>query len=140
MKNFVINLRCVFFLLIFVILIALGAWCIGEEFAISVSIIIVGSLLLLGYTIAFPICFVINSQGISVYYIFGVIKKKASWNELKYVEDHHSGYRSLPWWREYQIAYFKTKFPIWEIACIPKNKKSIKLIEKYYKRTIKKFG
>ncbi len=140
MKNLVVNTRCIFFLLIFVVLIAVGVCTIDEEIAISVSIIIIGCFLFLGYAIAFPICCVIDSQGIAVYYVFGLVKKKATWNALKYVEDHHSKSGVLPWSREYQISYFKTKFPLWEKACIPKNKKSVRLVEKYYRRTVEKYG
>ena len=138
MKDLVVNIRCVFFLLIFAILITFGVWTIDE--AISVPIIIVGCFLFLGYTIAFPICCVINSQGITVYYLFGFLKLRAAWSELKCVEDHHSKNGVLPWWREYQIAYFKTRFPLWENACIPKNKKVVKLFETYYGGTIEKYG
>ena len=138
MRNFVINNRCVFFLLIFSILIAFGVWTIDE--VISIPIIILGGFLFLGYSIAFPICCVINSQGVTVYYLFGFVRKRIAWNELKYVEDHHSKSGVLPWWREYQIAYFKTKFPLWEKACIPKTKKVVKLFETYYGGTIEKYG
>ena len=138
MKNIVVNTRCIFFLLVFAVLIALGAWAIDE--VISIPIIILGSFLFLGYSIAFPICCVINSQGVTVYYSFCFVKKRAAWNELKYVEDHHSKSGVLPWWREYQIAYFKTRFPLWEKACIPKNKKVVKLFETYYGGTIEKYG
>jgi hypothetical protein len=34
--------------------------------------------------------------------------------------------------REYHIGYFKEALPLWEKACIPKNKKTTVLIEKYY--------
>ena len=138
MKNLIVNIRCVFFLLVFAILIAFGAWTIDE--VISIPIIILGCFLFLGYSIAFPVCCVINSQGVTVYYLFAFARKRAAWNELKYVEDHHTKSGVLPWWREYQIAYFNTRFPLWEIACIPKTKKVVQLMEKYYKGTIKKYG
>ena len=139
MKNLVVNVRSVFFLFIFATMIAFGVWTIYDALAISIAIIFVGSFLFLGYAIAFPVCCLINSQGVTVYYFFGFLKKKATWNELKYVEDHHSG-GVLPWWREYHIAYFKTRFPLWEKACIPKTKKAVKLIETYYSGNIKKYG
>ena len=138
MRNFVINNRCVFFLLIFSILIAFGVWTIDE--VVSIPIIVLGCFLFLGYAIAFPICCVINTQGVTVYYLFGFIRKRVAWNKLKYVEDHYSKSGVLPWWREYQIAYFKTRFPLWEKACIPKNKKVVKLFETYYGGTIEKYG
>lgn len=140
MKNLVFNKRWLVFAFAFVTLIALGIWTLDEESGTSISAIVIGTVLLLGYVFVFPICCVINSQGITVYYAFGIIKKKAAWNELKYIEDHHSTNRAFPWWREYQIAYFKTKFPLWEIAYIPQNKKTIHLIEKYYGKSIKKYG
>jgi len=42
--------------------------------------------------------------------------------------------------REYHIGYFKNTLPLWEKACIPKNKKTATLIEKYYKKDIDKYG
>ena len=86
MKDLVVNIRCVFFLLIFAILITFGVWTIDE--VISIPIIILGGFLFLGYSIAFPICCVINSQGVTIYYLFGFVRKRIAWNELKYVEDH----------------------------------------------------
>ncbi len=138
MKEFVVNNRCVFFLFVFAILIALGVWTIDE--VVSIPIIILGCFMFLGYAIAFPICCVINSRGVTVYYLFGFAKKRVAWNELKHIEDHHSKCGVLPWSREYHIAYFKTRFPLWENACIPKTKKVVQLIEKYYKGTIEKYG
>ena len=138
MRNLVVNNRCIFFLLIFSILIALGVSTIDE--VVSIPIIVLGCFLFFGYAIAFPICCVINSQGFTVYYLLGFVKKRVAWNELKYVEDHHSNSGVIPWWREYQIGYFKTRFPLWEKACIPKTKKVTQLIKKYYKGTIEKCG
>ena len=138
MKKIVINKRCVFFLIVFSLLIALGICTLDE--AISVPIIFIGCVLFFGYSITFPICCSMDSQGIAVYYVFGIVKKMALWNELKCVEDHHSGNAVLPWLRDYQIAYFKTRFPLWQKTCIPKNKKTVKLIEKYYNGTVEKYG
>lgn len=140
MKDLVFNIRWLMFALAFATLIALGIWTFDVEIGTSICAIVIGGLLLLGYVFIFPICCVINSQGITVYYAFGIIKKKVTWNKLKYIEDHHSTNRAFPWWREYQIAYFKTKFPLWEKACIPKNRKTTRLIEKYYGKSIKKYG
>lgn len=138
MKNFVFNMRWLLFVLAFATLIALGIWTIDEETGTSVAAIVMGGILLFGYVFVFPMCYVIDSQGIAVYYAFGIIKNKATWNELKYVEDHHSTKGAFPWWREYKIAYFKTRFLLWEIAYIPKNRKTTHLIEKYYGKSIKK--
>ena len=140
MKNLIVNTRCIFFLLVFMMLIAFGVWTMDEAIAISVFMIVVGCFLFLGYAIVFPLCCVINSQGVAVYYVFGFVKKRAGWNELKYVEDHHAEGGVLPWSGEYQIAYFQTRFPLWEKACVPKTKKTAKLIEKYYRGTIEKYG
>ena len=140
MKDLVFNKRWLFFSFVFITLIALGIWTLNEETGISIAIIVMGGLLLLGYVFVFPIYCVINSQGITVYYAFGIVKKKAAWSELKYIEDHHSTNGAFPWCREYQIAYFKTKFPLWKIACIPKNRKTTHLIETYYRKTIKKYS
>ena len=140
MKHLVFNLRWLLFVLAFATLIALGIRTLDEEIGSSIAIIVVGAILLLGYIFVFPFCYVINSQGISVYYALGIIKKQTTWNELKYIADHYSGNRVFPWWREYQLAYFKTKFPLWEIARIPKTKKNTHLIEKYYGRSTKKYG
>ena len=140
MKDFVFNTRCVFFLFVFAILIAFGVMAVYDTLVFSIVVIFIGVFLFFGYAVAFPICCVINLQGVAVYYLFGFVVKRVSWNDLKYVEEHHSLNGIFPWWREYQIAYFKTKFPLWEKASIPKSKKVVKLIKKYYKKTIEKYG
>lgn len=139
MSKLIINKRWIFFVLIFAMLIAFGIWTLSEELGVSIAIIVVGSILLLGYIFIFPNCYRFNAQEIVVYYGFS-IKTKANWNELKCVEDHHSRYGIFPWFREYQVGYFKTKLPLWEKACIPKNKKTRVLIEKYYKKHIEVYG
>ncbi len=139
MTNRIINKRWAFFVLIFLILIALGLWSLSEELGISIAVIVIGITLLLGYVFVIPNSYVIDAQGIVIYYGFG-LKTKAYWNELKRVEDHHSQYGVFPWFREYQIGYFKTKFALWENAHIPKNKKTKALIEKYYKKHIEIYG
>ncbi|MBR6649983.1 MAG: hypothetical protein IKL36_01085, partial [Clostridia bacterium] len=93
----------------------------------------------LGYALLIPNSCRFDEKGITVYYGFG-IKTVSAWSELKVIEDHHSTNATLPWWREYHIGYFKTKFAPWQEACIPKNRKTSALIEKYYKRTVHKFG
>ena len=140
MKNFIFNKRWLFYICIFVILIALGIWTLDDGLLTSICAIIIGGLLTLGYIFVFPCSCVINSYGITVHYAFGIIKKKATWSELKYIEDHHSTRDVMPWFREYHIRYFKSKFPLWHEACIPKNKKTTRLIEKYYRKTIEKYG
>lgn len=132
MKNLVVNARGAFFAVLSIALIALGVWTISDDTAISVCIIALGALLLFIYALAFPAFCVINSDGVAVYFLLGAVKKKASFESLKIVEDHHSRFGALPWWREYHFAYFKTRFPLWERACIPKTVKSQRLIEKYY--------
>lgn len=104
---------------------------------LSIVIIVIGSLLLIGYSFLFPNSYRIDKNGITVYYVFG-IKTTAKWNELRTVEDHYC--RVFPWMREYHIGYFKNTMVLWEEVCIPENKKTTTLIEKYYKNRIEKYG
>lgn len=110
-----------------------------EEVSVSVAVIILGILLTAGYALAFPICCSFTPQKITVCYIFGFTRKQAAWKELKWIEDNPSKF-PFPWSREYHIAYFKTKFPLWKIACIPKNKRTASLIAEFYSKTVRKTG
>ncbi len=136
-SNLFFNKRWAFWIGIFIILVLLGVWNLANQTAVSIVIVVVGSLLLLGYIFLFPNSYRIDENGITVYYGFG-IKTTAKWNELRTVENHYC--RAFLWMREYHIGYFKNTMALWEMACIPKNKKTTALIEKYYKKRIKKYG
>ncbi|MBE6767571.1 MAG: hypothetical protein E7549_01510 [Ruminococcaceae bacterium] len=136
-NNLFLNKRWAFWIGIFSVLILLGIYTLSEELTISIIIIVVGCICLLGYIFLFPNSYKIDEKGITVCYGFG-IKTTAQWNELRTVEDHYCG--AFLWMREYHIGYFKNTLPLWEKACIPKNKKTATLIEKYYKKDIDKYG
>ena len=131
------NKRWAFWIVIFSFLLLFGIWTFDEETIASIGVIAVASLLLLGYVLLFPNSYRLDEKGIIVYYGFG-IKVSAKWNELHTIEDHYC--RAFLWMREYHIGYFKQTLPLWEKACIPKNKKTTALIKKYYKGTIDKYG
>ena len=136
-SNLFLNKRWAFWIVIFSVLILFGIWTLDDELIISILVIVIGSLILLGYIFVFPNSYKIDEKGITVYYGFG-IKTTAQWNELRTIEDHYC--RAFLWMREYHIGYFKNTLPLWEKACIPKNKKTTALIEKYYKKDIDKYG
>ena len=119
------------------LLIFLGILSISNEPIISTIILFIGCSCLLGYAFLFPSSYILDENGITVFYGF-VIKTTAKWNELHTVEDHYC--KGLFWMREYHIGYFKNTIPLWEIACIPKNKKTAGLVEKHYKNRIEKYG
>ena len=139
MSKLIINKRWFFYILVFAILIAMGIYTLEEDLWLSISIITIGVLLVLGYAIFIPNSYRIDKAQITVYYCFG-IKTTALWDQLKLVEDHHSNKSAFPWHREYHIGYFKVKCPIWQIAYLPKNKKTEILISKYSKVKINKVG
>ncbi|MBQ8497676.1 MAG: hypothetical protein IJ489_09510 [Clostridia bacterium] len=136
MSKMLFNTRWALRVIVFAILILLGVWTINEDVGISVAIIFIGSLLLLGYILAFPSNYCIYQEGITIYFAF-TFKCSAKWNELHTIEDHYC--KAFPGLREYHVGFFKTRFPLWKKICIPKNKKTAALIEKYYKRHIDKF-
>ena len=136
-SNLFFNKRWAFWLAIFSVLIFMGIYTLSEELTISIIIIAFGCICLLGYIFLFPNSYRIDEKGITVHYGLG-IKTTANWNELHTIEDHYC--RAFLWMREYHIGYFKKALPLWEKACIPKNKKTTILIEKYYKKTIEKYG
>jgi len=140
MKRLIINMRMFFYFFLFSILVLLGLWTLDEDLFISIGVIVIGAFFILGYILLMPNFYVIDAHGITVYYALGIIKKSAAWGEMRTVEDHCTLYAALPWWREYHIGYFKSTFPLWKTACIPKNRQTTRLIEKYYKKTIKKYG
>ncbi len=137
MSKMFFNMRWALWVVVFTILILLGVWTIEEDIGISIAIILTGVLLLLGIFLVFPSSFHIDSKGVTIYFAV-VFRIFAKWNEVRVIEDHNS--KAFPWLREYHIGYFKTSFPLWEKVCIPKNKKTTALIEKYYKNTIDKYG
>lgn len=137
MDKLIVNKRWIFSVFMFLILIALGIQSLADAFWVSLAVIAVGSMLLLGYLFVFPNRYRIDANAITIYYGFG-IHITATWRDIKLVEDHHSNYGIFPWSREYHIGYFQTKFPLWEMACIPKNKKTTILLEKYYQKPIRK--
>ena len=139
MPKLIINKRWILFVIIFSILIVIGVWDMKDDFGLSLAVTITGVVGVLGYVILIPNSCRFDEKGITVYYGFG-LKTVATWSELKSIEDHHSTNGLCPWLREYHIRYFKTKFAPWQEACIPKNRKTTAWIEKYYKKTIHKFG
>ncbi len=139
MSKLIINKRWLFYVVIFAILIAIGVIDMKADFVPSLVITISGVLGVLGYALLIPNSCRFDEKGITVYYGFG-IKTASAWSELKVIEDHHSTHVALPWLREYHVGYFNTKFPLWQEACFPKNRKTTALIEKYYKGKIQKFG
>lgn len=139
MGKLIINKRWFFFIAVFVIAIALGVWTLKENFVISLMIIIVFGLLLLGYLFLIPNSYRLDEKSITVYYCFG-LKTTASWEKLKHIEDHYSKCEIFPWFREYHIGYFETKNLFWHEAVLPKNNKTKKLIENYYRNSIEKYG
>lgn len=95
----------------------------------------IGSLLLLGIVLFFPSNFRVDPKGITICFVF-IFRISATWNELHTIEDHYC--KAFPWLREYHVGYFKTCFPFWEKVCIPKNKNTTTMIEKYYKKCLAK--
>ena len=96
-------------------------------------------ILILGYALIIPNSYTFSQEGITVRYCFG-LKTFLCWKDVKHIEDHYSGGKGFPWWRSYEIAYFKTKIPFHERAYIPKNKKTTEMIHKYYHNIIEKYG
>lgn len=132
----IINVRWVFFTLIFASLTVFGIHTLDEDFGISLAIIILGAVFIIGYAFIVPNCITFSEEGITVRYCFG-IKTFSSWNDLKHIEARSSRYSILPWLQEYHVGYFKSKNPFIQEACIPKNRKTMEQIDKYYKKSIK---
>ncbi len=139
MKKTLINKRWIFFILLFSVLILLGFLTLGEETSISIAIISIGVVFDFGYALIMPNGYTFSSEGITVRYCFG-LKTFLSWKDIKRIEDHYAGGKCFPWWREYEIAYFKTKIPFHERARIPKNRQTTEQIKKYYHKSIDKYG
>lgn len=134
----IFNKRWLFDILPFILFTALGILGLDEDIWLCVTIIALGITLTIGAILVFPNSYRMDEKSITVYYGFG-IKTTALWSELKHIEDHHAkGF--LPWARKYRIGYFKTRFSAWDEAWIPKNRKTTRLLKKYYKRSIEKVG
>ena len=139
MKKLILNKRWLFYIIVFAFLIFFAAIILNESFGISLAMVIVGAVCLLGYVFVFPNAYRIDENGITVYYAFGVFRATGAWRDLKCIEDQHSRFGVLPWFREYRVGYFPTRFRLWEDACIPKNKKTAKLLAEYCGEHIEKF-
>ena len=139
MKKTLINKRWIFFVTMLSFLVLLGIFTLEEEIGISIAIIALGLILILGYALIIPNSYTFSQEGITVRYCFG-LKTFLCWKDVKHIEDHYSGGKVFPWWRSYEIAYFKTKIPFHERAYIPKNKKTTEMIHKYYHNIIEKYG
>lgn len=138
MKNPILNKRWLFYVIVFTFLILFAAITLEEHFGISLAMMIVGAVSLLGYVLVFPNAYRIDESGITVYYAFGVFRAALAWRDLKRIEDQHSRFGVLPWFREYHVGYFPTRFRLWEDACIPKNKKTARLLAQYCSERIEK--
>ena len=137
MKKSFINKRWIFLEAVFSLLILFGAMGFREAGdGASIVMIVLGGILILGYAFLMPIGYTLSSKGITVRYCF--IKASLSWKDVKHIEEKYAGGKCFPWWSEYEIGYFKTKFPFYETAAIPKNKKTTKMITQYYHRPINK--
>lgn len=139
MKETLINKRWIFFMALFVVLILFAFFSLKEELLLSITIISIGVILILGYALIIPNSYTFSSDGITVRYCFG-LKSFLCWKDIQHIDDCYSGGKCFPWWRSYEIAYFKTKIPFHEMARIPKNKKTKAQILKYYHKTIEKYG
>ena len=137
MSKLIINIRWLIYVSSFALLVLLGVYTLDEEVLISVAIIIIGLFFIIGYLFIIPNSYRISETSLTVYYGFG-LKTEAMWHELRTVQDHCN--TTTPWLREYHIGYFKTKFPFWEMALMPKTKRTTQLIERYYRRKIEKYG
>ena len=107
MKKTLINKRWIFFVTMFSFLVLLGIFTLEEEIGISIAIITVGLILILGYALIIPNSYTFSQEGITVRYCFG-LKTFLCWKDVKHIEDHYDGGKCFPWWRSYEIAYFKT--------------------------------
>ena len=133
-----LNKKKIFFVLIFLLLIACGIWTIQDDIYLSVLVISLGAVLALGYLLLFYNSYKFTEEGIEVYYLLGG-KCTLPWDKIKLVENRHSRGNILFWRREYHIGYFETKFRLWETVSIPKSKETTEIIEKHYKGKIDKY-
>ena len=137
MSKFIFNIRWLIYVSSFALLVLLCVLTFDEDVLISIIGIIIGLFFILVYLFFIPNSYRISETSLTVYYGFG-LKTEAMWHELRTVQDHCD--TRTPWLREYHIGYFKTKFPFWEMALMPKTKRTTQLIERYYRRKIEKYG
>lgn len=121
---------------VFCILIAIGiATWDGTDTGYNICFILIGAVLFIGYALLVPNRVRFDEQGITVHYMFG-IKTYAEWKELKAVGVSLRG-QIFPWQKSYEIGHFKSKNIFHREACIPKNKKTTRMIEQYYKKSVR---
>lgn len=121
---------------VFCILIAIGiATWDGTDTGYNICFILIGAVLFIGYALLEPNRVRFDEQGITVHYMFG-LKTYAEWKELRLV---FTSVRLalFPWQECYEIGHFKSKIIFHREACIPKNKKTTRMIEQYYKKSVR---
>lgn len=133
-KKYVFDFRWLLYQSVFLVLIFLGValWDSAEWWFCLIPILI-GAVLMIGYGFLFSYRYCFDSDGITLYYCFG-IRTSVRWSEIKHIEIRHG--RGLPWRDEYRIGYFKTRIPLHEEGSIVKNRKTTAQINMYYHKKI----
>lgn len=99
------------------------------------GIILFSVILITYYALLVPNRVRFDEQGITVHYMFG-IKTYAEWKALKAVGVSLRG-QIFPWQKSYEIGHFKSRNIFHRDACIPKNKKTTRMIEEYYQKSVR---
>ena len=134
-EGMVLNKKWFFFIALFLALIVLGALVLGRDATLAIAIISVGAVLTVGYVFLFPSSFMLNEEGITVFYIF-MIRTTLKWDEISHIKSCLSRATVFFWKKAYRVGFFKTKFTFWQEATLPKNKTTVQLLGKYYKGEI----
>lgn len=135
MKKTLVNGRLLFMVILFSLLIILGAvaWS-PDDWAENVFMIGLGTVLVIGTFLLLPCAYRFDEHGVTLYYGF-VIRTRAEWKEIRYVREQFGG-ASFPWWSEYCIGGFSAKFPLYREGRLPKTKKTTKLLQTYWHKKI----
>lgn len=96
--------------------------------------LMIGIVLVAGYMLLLPNRVSYDECGITVHYMFG-LKTYAGWTDLRSVcTSVH--FAVFPWQECYEIGYFKSGIIFHCEACIPKNKKTTRMLDECYPRKI----
>ena len=133
MKKTVLNLVWLYFQIGFLICILFGVVCLVFQEKGGIFMILLGTVLMIGLGILSPNRYRFDKTGITLYYWFG-LRTHSSWEDIRFVSV--CVWRPLPWRGEYEIGFFKSKFPLHRTGQIIKNRKTTALIKTFWQGEI----
>ena len=139
-RKYAFNTHIVFFFVILVIFICLAIFFLKDSEEGSIFCAIGGFALAVAPIFAIiisPVVYIFEDESLTIVYCLG-FKERIAWKKIRSITKWGGWFlengRGMP---VYEIAYpHKEKYPFFVNATIARNRKTTKLVKKYYKRNI----